>query len=77
MPTEQRIKLNWIPVTSYKDIPKGIWLVEVESNNLRYQVMDNSRKIATIGSAFAWDYGCVLAYADLGLNEGNDNGTAQ
>ena len=75
MPTTQRIKLNWIPVTSYKDIPKGIWLIDTAEGNLRYQVMDNTRNIATIGGAFAWDYRCV-AYADIGLNEGNDNGTA-
>lgn len=55
--------LEWIEVDNYKDIPKGLWLVEDDDQNIN--VADfRHEKLKTIGYYFAHDVN-VVRYAKL------------
>ena len=59
---------NWISVDSYKDVPIGRWLVQVEDheysdNNMH--VMTSRKNLTLIGNYFAFDMPRVIAYQPL------------
>lgn len=68
VPVEVELKSEWIEVSCYKDVPKGVWLVklDVETGYNPYQVMDCQPTGSSIGHHFAFDEERVIAYKSLG-----------
>jgi len=58
---------DWIEVSSYKDIPIGNWLVQLEkeSHGCDMQVIKRRENVSIIGDSFAFDHSKVLRYCAL------------
>lgn len=60
----------WIPLTDWKALPAGEWLVKVESDHREYHVatvtLNNSGdKIIVAGGVFYFDIGKLIAYTSF------------
>lgn len=63
----QEPSFNWIPVECTEDVPLGVWLVRLDTDdvNSQYQVMDNRENVAIIGDLFHFDCKNVIAYCKI------------
>ena len=59
--------IDWKPVSSYKDLPRGLWLVKVNkaSHGLEYHTAAVRSNVTVIGGLFAFDQHKVIAYAPI------------
>jgi hypothetical protein len=55
---------KWVSVDGYKNLPKGVWLVKLEGDDIP-EVADNTGTICIIGNRFAFDAERITSYMPL------------
>lgn len=71
------INTEWTPLTDWKDLPEGTWLVKVDKDRKPYNVADVSinesgTKLIIVGNYFSWDMGDPIAYSGFTLYDDED-----
>ena len=64
------MQANWKPLSDWKDLPVGTWLVKINKDRKPYNVAEVSlnttgSKLIIVGNYFCWDMGDPVAYTSF------------